>query len=70
MKTELQRTARGYTETSEGAIKHLRIGTAAGTIDAPVCIVPGLRGNKNEVVPHRDGEKLVYALPGGGTVTA
>lgn len=62
------------TETREGYIPHLQVTTAGGVIRAPVKIV--LRktiingGPAMAVDPVRQGDALVYALPGGGEIVA
>lgn len=64
------------TETSEGDIPHLPVTLADGTkFYAPVLLsrtgMKRVRGHAfGPVAPMRDGEKLVYALPGGLRVSA
>lgn len=74
MRSAQHRTKRTFkqnaTETSEGFIPHLEICGDFGLIHAPVCVMPHLRGWKGDLMPMRKDGKLVYALPGGGTVTA
>jgi hypothetical protein len=67
---ETQKTCVGFTETCEGPIPHLSIVYDNGAFPAPVKIVTGMRGSKNEPVPYRRKGKLVYALPNGGEVAA
>lgn len=65
------------TETNEGMIRHLRLKTDAGVIDAPVKLAVGeggkilattCTGNRLLPTPLRRNGRLVYALPGGGEV--
>ena len=68
------------TETSEGLISHLQLVTELGVIRCPVKLQADADGeirikeSGSEVsrrpAPMRRGGRLVYALPGGGEVTA
>ena len=68
MKREPYRTQAGVTQTREGPIPHRSIITEHGVLLAPVKLVTDMRDNHGLHDPQRRGEKLVYALPGGGEV--
>lgn len=68
MKRDPHRTQAGVTQTSEGPIPHRLIITEQGVLLAPVKLVTDMRDNHGLHAPQRRGDKLVYALPGGGEV--
>lgn len=68
--TERNVTTFGGTETTEGFIPHLRIIYADGVLNAPVMLDVPKRGTRVLCAPQRRGDKLVYALPGGGEIVA
>ena len=66
MKYETNRTRVGLTDTISGPIPHLAIVHAGGTFAAPVKLVTAIRDRHGKCEPQRQGDQLVYALPGGG----
>lgn len=66
MKREPSYTQIGQTDTLDGPIPHLRIVHEGGVLLAPVKLVIDTRNCHGLCRPKRQGEKLVYALPGGG----
>lgn len=68
MKREPYRTQAGVTQTLSGPIPHRIVILEGGVLLAPVKLVTNMRDNHGLRDPQRRGEKLVYALPGGGEV--
>lgn len=68
MKREPYRAQAGVTQTLSGPIPHRIVILEGGVLLAPVKLVTDMRNNRGLCRPKRQGEKLVYALPGGGEV--
>ena len=65
-----------YTETAEGKVRHMSVITSCGEVLLPVKLVSTgvgasaqLKRNSSGLpYPVKRGERLVFALPGGGEV--
>lgn len=68
MKRETYRTQAGVTQTLSGPIPHRIVIQDGGVLLAPVKLVTDMRNGHGLCEPQRRGDKLVYALPGGGEV--
>lgn len=68
MKREPYLTQSGVTQTLSGPIPHRIVIQEGGVLLAPVKLVTDTRNNHGLCEPQRHGDKLVYALPGGGEV--
>ena len=72
MKSPFKRSADAFqTHTTEGLIPHLRVELASGSIIyAPVSVTGKRTKGGMKVIPRRDSSgRLLYAMPGGTTVT-
>jgi hypothetical protein len=63
---EKAKTAYGYTETHEGPIYHLQL----GSILCPVALVPSRRNHRGLPFPEKFNGQWVFILPGGRKITA
>lgn len=63
-----------HTSTQQGVIPHLLCSAGGISFYAPVKVIPLVTRMAESILPHavtsKDGNRYVYALPGGGEIEA